>query len=165
MCADTKLCSARSRPQARSRHAWGSRERQHVAYFTGRLPACAPGPCRFFSGSGANLQVLGGDEDLSFAHASPDTSVQRGGPLVSSRRASADSDELSTGPRRYNWPQETEARRQRASVDLVRPAAPFPLCAWQSLPSSRASTPAAQIDCQIFESYPTLRRELMQVLG
>src|ERR1700680_1942703 len=68
-------------------------------------------------------------------------------------------------PRRYNWPQETEARRQRASVDLVRPAAPFPLCAWQSLPSSRASTLAAQIDCQIFESYPTLRRELMQVLG
>jgi hypothetical protein len=35
------------------------------------------GSCRFFSGSGANLQVLGGDEDLSFAHASPDTSVQR----------------------------------------------------------------------------------------
>jgi hypothetical protein len=38
-------------------------------------------PLPVFSGSGANLQVLGGDEDLSFAHASPDTSVQRRGPL------------------------------------------------------------------------------------
>src|ERR1700722_15920102 len=66
--------------------------------------------------------------------------------------------------RRCNWSQETAGRRQRASVDLLRPDAPFQLCAWQQLPASRASTLAAQSDCQILESCPTLRRELMQVL-
>jgi hypothetical protein len=53
--------------------------------------------------------------------------------------------------RRYNWSQETAGRRQRASVDLLRPAAPFQLCAWQPLPSSRASTLAARSDCPVFE--------------
>ena len=61
-------------------HAWGSRD---STWPIARLahPHAHLGSCRFFSGSGANLQVLGGDEDLSFAHASPDTSVQRRGPL------------------------------------------------------------------------------------
>ena len=71
---------------------------------------------------------------------------------------------LAVCQRHCNWRRETAARRQRASVDLLRPAAPFQLFAWQPLPSSLASTLAARIDCRIFKSCPTLRRELTQVL-
>jgi hypothetical protein len=78
--ASQAYLSPRRCPQARARACLGLK-RQHVAYFYGKASRMhTPGPCRFFSGSGANLQVLGGDEDLSFAHASPDTSVQRRGP-------------------------------------------------------------------------------------
>jgi hypothetical protein len=47
-------------------------KRQHVAYFHGKASRMhTPGPCRFFSGSGANLQVLGGDEDLELRSCVP----------------------------------------------------------------------------------------------
>jgi hypothetical protein len=45
-------------PQACAQTCLGAQAREHAALFTGRAhPHARPSPCRFFSGSGADLQV------------------------------------------------------------------------------------------------------------
>jgi hypothetical protein len=46
-------------PTHARKHAWALKRKRDGAHFTGRARNARPDPCRFFSGSGADLQVLG----------------------------------------------------------------------------------------------------------